>query len=1292
MASLRISLCLSLAAVLLLVTGGGCGSGATGPKCSDCSSLDGPCSEGRCNEDTGQCEIVARNEGEACDDGDACTSDDICQQGSCQGQPLQCTEQETECIKGECQRGECQYVPREDGTSCLSAADQCNQGVCVDGSCQSEPLADGTACNDGDWCTVQDTCTAGTCAGTARDCSDDRDCTDDSCDSSRNACDHQPRDGFCLIGGECFSDGAVNPANVCQACLAATAPTDWSDHDGAACDDGNRCTGEDTCSGGVCAGTAIAGCCLEDADCDDGLDCTSDSCRQADGTCDNQVNAGFCLIGSGCVTEGTLDPQNPCRECLPAVNSRDWSDNTRSCDDGLFCTVSDTCSGGTCQGVTGGLCDDGFDCTDDQCDEQAQACHHNTRAGFCLIANACFADGSVNPGNPCQLCSSAASQSDWSPNDGAACDDGNICTDNDTCSGGTCSGSPLPNCCNTDSQCDDNRDCTSDTCEVASGTCFNTVTAGHCLIGGACYNDGAVNPSNPCQACNAAANPNSWSPANDGGQCGGLCQWCQAGACTDIPAAGNQDPFSECPTCRVCDGAGSCQPAADGSDPKNECQAAECLLDSCRAGSCAAPAGSACADGNTLDCWSAACDGQGTCDQAHAPEQAGHACDDSDACTAPDACDDVGTCLGTPLAPEPDAASSVAATTSCLTVGTGATAVVYVDLTDAAGQPLSGASVNIEADEPALTWAGPVAESLARPGTYYRLLQAPASAPAGNDTVVSVMAQTFSGSCQSRLVTMNTTVTITFAPATAGTAGGCALDDNLRVRVLEAGSGVPLAGAYVMVGDAQATVFEPDFDAVLAGTASVPNTGQTDAQGYLEFTDHGTALQGPLMVTAGLDGYGYTSYADSDAADLVLYLEPITTPPASATIEGQVTGLPVVTKDGWMDAGMVMNQLGLDSVVRFRFDDLLAQQAECWLAASAPLVGDQWVEMPSNIYVPQQVEHYWIFDITVNEHRYTTVPLEIGAADQHIVALAGQVPWDDVINLLLNGGSLAGIVPLLDIQRIGLIQRATISGDETNVAIDAAIGLNANAACLLSDKHPSLAGSDDMCLALGDWAGGQGSGPMFIMGFGQLSGGSGTVTTVADNGPYAGIGYLGFGVSAYLDSGSLPPGEEWKASATSGVLDRSGNLGPGGGSLNFSQLLGITPLSVSGAAAYAWNDVSYSNSTVDLTQHDLELWDTATYSIGANCNDITVVTGRSVLWRVYAPGGTTSFTLPQLPAGWPRAADGGLASPGADQLLHWSFAAYHLGLLAGGFDFDAGDITTLLDWVTHTSTNGLDLP
>jgi N-acetylglucosamine-6-sulfatase len=74
---------------------------------------------------------------------------------------------------------------------------------------------------------------------------------------------------------------------------------------GVACDDGTACTTNDTCSAGVCAGTALS--------CDDGNACTSESCDTV----------------LGCVSAPNSDP----------------------CDDGKACTSGDTCSAGACVGA-----------------------------------------------------------------------------------------------------------------------------------------------------------------------------------------------------------------------------------------------------------------------------------------------------------------------------------------------------------------------------------------------------------------------------------------------------------------------------------------------------------------------------------------------------------------------------------------------------------------------------------------------------------------------------------------------------------------------------------------------------------------------------------------------------------------------------------------------------------------------------------------------------------------------------------------------------------------------------
>ncbi|HUU01881.1 MAG TPA: hypothetical protein VM425_10595 [Myxococcota bacterium] len=1270
-----------------------CGSDKAGSKCGDCSTLDGPCSQGACNEDTRECFADAINEGTDCSDGDKCTLDDSCQAGQCVGTPMECTEQVSECVAGVCDKGECTYPARPDGTACISKTDECNDGQCLAGECSAVVKADQTPCNDGDWCTTPDSCAAGVCDGTARNCSDGLDCTSDSCDPDRNACGYQVAADNCLIAGNCFADGDPNPDNSCQECAAAMNQQDWFNDDSNACDDGNLCTDPDGCTDGVCSGTPVSGCCLADGDCGDGKDCTTDVCNTADGTCTNGVDAGYCLIGDLCVTDGTLNPANACQSCIAVTNQTGWADNNDPCDDGLYCTTDDHCGGGSCQGTSGTICDDGVDCTDDVCNESAQSCSHAPSAGQCLIGGTCFAAGALNPNNDCQECIPAGSQTDWSADDSNTCDDGNNCTDSDHCSAGTCTGTPIPNCCTSDAECNDNLDCTSDSCTLATGACTNSVNAGQCLIAGACYANGIPNPNNNCQACAAGTVQDTWSPANEGAECGGICQACQGGTCANMPDTGDADPFGECPPCRVCDGSGGCRNAQNGTDPKNDCQAAECVFDVCQAGSCNMTSGTQCTDSDQGDCNDAQCNSLGTCLQDFAYEASGYACDDADACTTPDQCDTLGQCAGAALAPDPDPDSVVSATSACLTYSTNSRTVVSVALNDTGGTPIGAATVTIEADDAGISWSGPVVESAVAPGVYFRVMQTPAAQIPGDDTVVSVSAHSGSGACQSSEEAMNTTATIVFAAQTAAGAaagtGGCPIDNNLRVRVIDARDSSPIAGAYVMVGLAPGDVFEDDFEQVLSGAASLTNAGRADTGGMIEFEDQGTALDGPQIVTAGFDNMSYTSMVDVDAADIVISLTPISAIPAMAKIAGSVTGLPIVSYDDIVNAAMVINQFNMDSLVKFRFDDLLAQEEDCWLAASIFLLGDQWASMPANIDVPQQTERY-IFPVTINPHFYQTVPLEVGSVDQHIVALGGTVPFGDIVNILMNGGSLAGLVNLLSVDRIGLITRNQISGNENNVSIAADTALNANISCAISNKPVSLSGSDDLCLTLGDWDGTLGDGPMFIMGFRALSGGSGMLSNVPGSGAFSGIGRLGMAVLAYLDSSTLPGGDEWKSGATSGILDRSGSLSPSGGALDFdNDFLEITPLNRSGRS-FQWNQVSTANTQAHFSEHDIDLIESTTTWIGSECDDVTEDVWRNTYWRILAPAGTTSFNLPNLPAGWPRAADGGLAAPGADERFNWSFSALHMQPLSASFDFNHFDFAAALGLATHTSSNSTD--
>jgi len=221
---------------------------------------------------------------------------------------------------GDCCSPTCTFEPAlqpcEDGNFCTRNTTCNGAGVCgvISGN-------NGLACDDGDACTTGDRCVGANCVPTgAVNCNDGDVCTDDSCDTATGLC-----------------------ANVFN-----TAP----------CDDLNGCTTGEACDGaGQCVGGTLTNCndlnpCTDDI-CDGTIGCVSTP--NAD-PCDD---ANVCTTGEACTgglcTGGTVtvcDDANPCTNdtCDPVLGCR-FTNNTLPCDDGLPCTLNDTCLLGVCVGT-----------------------------------------------------------------------------------------------------------------------------------------------------------------------------------------------------------------------------------------------------------------------------------------------------------------------------------------------------------------------------------------------------------------------------------------------------------------------------------------------------------------------------------------------------------------------------------------------------------------------------------------------------------------------------------------------------------------------------------------------------------------------------------------------------------------------------------------------------------------------------------------------------------------------------------------------------------------------------
>ncbi len=94
--------------------------------------------------------------------------------------------------------------------------------------------------------------------------------------------------------------------------------------------------------------------CGTNADCDDGIPCTQDTCSTLFGICQNPLQAGSCMIGGVCASQGDDNPANDCETCDPATATNAWSlrpagDACGSSGAGT-CLSLDVCDGaGTCQ-------------------------------------------------------------------------------------------------------------------------------------------------------------------------------------------------------------------------------------------------------------------------------------------------------------------------------------------------------------------------------------------------------------------------------------------------------------------------------------------------------------------------------------------------------------------------------------------------------------------------------------------------------------------------------------------------------------------------------------------------------------------------------------------------------------------------------------------------------------------------------------------------------------------------------------------------------------------------------
>ncbi|GMV39404.1 MAG: hypothetical protein AMXMBFR64_11200 [Myxococcales bacterium] len=319
--------------------------------------------------------------------------------------------------------------------------------------------------------------------------------------------------------------------------------------------------------------------------------------------------AGDACDPDNCTGTVCADDGNPCTAsaCNPATGlcAEPLPDGTGCDADGDGCTVGDACADGVC--VPGAAPD---------CSSLSDACNLGACVSGGPDAFACAAAPSAGP-----------------------CDDGDACTSGDACSDGACVAVPI--LCP-----DDGNPCTSTTCDAVFG-CLDLPNSDPCDDGEVCTaNDTCAEgqcvgvPDPACQCAGTA----DCAQFENGNLCDGTLV-CQANQCVVDPSTVKSCAPTGVP-CQVA----VCQPATGLCLPQTAANGASCndedpctLGDICFGGSCGGTSKFCPDDGNP--CVLDVCDAStGACGVTAA---AGAPCDDGDLCTTGDQCAGV-TCLGAP--------------------------------------------------------------------------------------------------------------------------------------------------------------------------------------------------------------------------------------------------------------------------------------------------------------------------------------------------------------------------------------------------------------------------------------------------------------------------------------------------------------------------------------------------------------------------------------------------------------------------------------------------------------------
>lgn len=380
------------------------------------------------------------------------------------------------------------------------------------------------------------------------------------------------------VPAECTADkDCAAKAAACQIplCIKGTCKADPAP-DKSQCTDNDPCTTGDQCLGGKCGGTDQCTECKADTDCP-----VKDLC-EGKRFCDKAMVPYQCKpVGPGVQCPDTEPGDCSVPTCDPKVGQCKpvQKANGAKCDDGVPCTLQDSCDAGKCVFETNTCpCLATADCASKEdgdlcngtlyCDKSSYTCKINPATVVTCPTAAdtdCATAKCETTTGKCKL---------MLAEDGKLCDDNNACTLSEACEGGKCTPSAGNKCL-----CKSTKDCAAQEDDsLCNGTLYCDIASGQCK----------VNPASVV-VCPASSNPCLKNICKkEIGKCQAYPVEMTQEVCVGAPGCGNfvAKPAGASPNLVVCDDGDSCT-----------------LSSGCKSGQCLAePTSYGCSCAQDVDC------------------------------------------------------------------------------------------------------------------------------------------------------------------------------------------------------------------------------------------------------------------------------------------------------------------------------------------------------------------------------------------------------------------------------------------------------------------------------------------------------------------------------------------------------------------------------------------------------------------------------------------------------------------------------------------------------------------